>query len=47
MALDDTDQIAISLVPIAMVRKLRLVPSAVAVESLADRGTIANCGYFI
>lgn len=42
MALDDTDQIPISLVPIAMVRRLRLVPSAAAVESLADLGTIAN-----
>jgi len=47
MALDDTDQIPISLVSIAMVRKLRLVPSAVAVESGADLGTIANFGYFI
>lgn len=42
MALDDTDQIPISLVPIAMVRRLRLVLSAAAVESLADLGTIAN-----
>ena len=42
MALDDTDQIPISLVPIAMVIRLRLVPSAAAAESLADLGTIAN-----
>jgi hypothetical protein len=42
MALGGTDQIPISLVPIAMVRRLRLVLSAAAVESLADLGTIAN-----
>jgi hypothetical protein len=36
MALGDTVQIPTSLAPIAMVRKLRLVPSAAAAESLAD-----------
>jgi hypothetical protein len=42
MALDDMEQIQISLVPFAMARKLKLAPSAAAVESLADVGTKTN-----